>query len=82
MVLCFLDGRAGQGIHVIVHAVNISKELFCFVEKVLLNMDCRGPKSLSFWDGKFQEAKTFRMKCVNRFCNKKRVNFFTAKKCV
>ena len=32
---------------------------------------CRGPKSLNFPNGNFQRAKTFRTKCVNRFCNKK-----------
>ena len=32
---------------------------------------CRGPKSLNFPDGNFQRAKTFRKKCVNRFCDKK-----------
>ena len=30
----------------------------------------RGPKSVNFPDGKIQRAKTFRTKCVNRFCDK------------
>ena len=35
------------------------------------NAQTRGPKSLNFPDGKFQCAKTFWTKCVNRFCDKK-----------
>ena len=36
----------------------------------LFFVKCRGPKSLDFPDGKIQRAKTFRTKCVNRFCDK------------
>ena len=51
------------------------------VEEVIFSGDFpRGPKSLNFPDGNFQRAKTFRMKCVNCFRKKKRVNRVPDKK--
>ena len=36
---------------------------------------------MNFQDGNFQHAKSFRMKCVNHFCEKKkRINSFCDKK--
>ena len=40
----------------------------------------RGPKSLNFPDGNFQCAKTFRIKCVNHFRDKKMSKSFSQQK--
>ena len=49
--------------------------------RTFLLVNPRGPKSLNFPDGSFQRVKTFRMKCVNHFCDKKKgVSRFRDKK--
>ena len=53
-----------------VQSVEVDEFLMKLKLMNLIIMIIRGPKSQNFPDGKILCAKTFRMRCVNRFCDK------------